>query len=60
MSPGTERDLLNNQKRIIRELKRIADALEIMAGTSGRISLADYVDAAVDAASLMQKEDVGE
>ena len=56
MSPGTERDLLNNQKRIIRELKRIADALEIMARTSRRISMADYVDAA----SLMQKEDVGE
>lgn len=28
VSPGFERDHLNNQKRIIRELKRIADAIE--------------------------------
>ena len=43
MSPGTERDLINNQKRIIRELKRIADALEALAGTSGAKSIADYI-----------------
>lgn len=43
MSPGAERDMINNQKRIIRELKRIADALENMAGTSGKKSIADYI-----------------
>lgn len=43
MSPGTERDLINNQKRIIRELKRIADALEVLAGTNGAKSIADYI-----------------
>ena len=28
MSDSCEREMINNQKRIIRELKRIADALE--------------------------------
>ena len=43
ISSGYERDAINNQKRIIRELKRIADALEKMAGIDGTKSLADYI-----------------
>lgn len=43
MTPGAERDMINNQKRIIRELKRIADALEKIAGTDGSKSIADYI-----------------
>ena len=43
MSPGVERDIVNNQKRMIRELKRIADALEDIAGSSKKTSLADYI-----------------
>ena len=31
---GYERDYINNQKRIIRELKRIGDALEKLGGVS--------------------------
>ena len=43
MTPGAERDMINNQKRIIRELKRIGDALEKLAGTDGGKSIADYI-----------------
>ena len=36
MTPGTEREHINNQKRIIRELKRIAEALEKIANNTNR------------------------
>lgn len=55
ISSGYERDAINNQKRIIRELKRIADALEKIAGTDGTKSLADYIST-TDTAQKKEEE----